>query len=266
MEVGILKLPVKEIGEVKNIARARYYQGSDPDRAILILHGFTGHPGDMEYLGKELNQNLDLTVSIPRLSGYWTIAADFKSTGAYDWLRSAIDSYLDLKAKFDKIIVVGLSMGGLLSLQIANGFAVDKMILIAPALYATDRKIPVTHLLRFFKIKIKQANYNKTLENSETEEERLIAEDYYRYNYSAQVAELHKLMLSTRKIISNIKVPTLIIGSIKDKIVPLKAVEEIYEQLSGPVTLEVFEESPHVINDGPERELCADKITEFIKK
>ncbi|MFW6300956.1 MAG: alpha/beta hydrolase [Bacillota bacterium] len=259
-------MPVKEIGEVKQIARPRYYQGSDPDRAILIIHGFTGHPGDMEYLGKELNQNLDLTVSIPRLSGHGTSAADFRSTDASDWLRAAIDSYLDLKVNFDKIIVAGLSMGGLLSLQIANGFAVDKMILIAPALYSTDRKIPVTHFLRLFKIKMEQANYNETLENSETEEERLIAEDYYRYHYSAQVAELHKLMVSTRKIISDIRVPALIISSLKDKIVPLKAGKEIYEQLNGPATLEIFEESPHVINDGPERDLCADKITEFIKK
>lgn len=261
-----MKLPVKEIGEVKKIARARYYNGSDPERAILVLHGFTGHPGDMEFLGKELNQNLDLTVAIPRLSGHGTNAADFRSTNANDWLRAAIDSYLDLKTKFNKIIVAGLSMGGLLSLQIANGFAVDKMILIAPALYATDRKLPITHLLRFFKLKLEQDNYQEVLANSKTEEERLITEDYYRYHYAAQVAELHKLMLSTRKIIANIKTPALIISSIKDKVVPLRAAEEIYDQLKGPAALEVFEESPHVINDGPERELCAEKIIEFIKK
>jgi len=261
-----MKLPVKEIGEVKNIARARYYDGSDSNRAILILHGFTGHPGDMEYLGEQLNKKLDMTVSIPRLSGHGTNAADFRSTGAEDWLRAAVDSYLDLKAKYNKIIVAGLSMGGLLSLQIANGFSIDKMVLIAPALYASDRLLPIAHLLKAFNIKFKQNSYQDSLENAKTEEEKLITEDYYRYHYSSQLSELHKLMLKTRKIISNIKVPSLVIASKEDKIVPLKAAEEIYDQLTGPATLEVFDNSPHVINDGPEKELCAEKIIEFIRK
>lgn len=262
----MVKLSVKEIGAVKNIARARYYQGSDPDQAILILHGFTGHPGDMEYLGLKLNQELGMTVSIPRLSGHGTNAADFRSTGADDWMRAAVDSYLDLKVDFDKIIVAGLSMGGLLALQVAYGFAIKKLILIAPALYATNKKLPLTHFSRFFNLKMEQDNYTEILEDSETDEERLLAGDYYRYHYSAQVAELHKLMLNTRKIIADIEVPALIIASKKDKVVPLKAAEEIYEQLNGPATLEVFEESPHVINDGPEKDLCAAKTIEFIRK
>ncbi len=262
----MLILPVEKIGEVKEIARARYYDGSEPDKAILILHGFTGHPGDMDYLGRALNEQLDMTVSIPRLSGHGTNAADFRSTGAKDWLRAAIDSYLDLRIKFDKIIVAGLSMGGLLSLQIASGFPLKKMVLIAPALYATDKKLPITHLLKIFNLKMEQDSYQESLDNSETEEERLLTEDYYRYHYSNQSAELHKLMLGTRKIISNIKVPSLIIASKEDKIVPLKAAEEIYDQLNGPVKLEVFENSPHVINDGSERELCAEKIIDFIRK
>lgn len=261
-----MKLPVKEIEEVKSIARSRYYNGSNQKRAILILHGFTGHPGDMEFLGKQLNKNLDMTVSIPRLSGHGTNAADFRSTGAKDWLRSAIDSYLDLKVKYDKIIVAGLSMGGLLTLQLASGFPIEKMILIAPALYASDRLLPIAHLLKFFNIKIKQNSYEDSLNNSETEEDRHITEDYYRYHYSWQLAELHKLMLSSRKIISNIETFSLIIASLEDKVVPLKAAEEIYDQLNGPATLEIFEESPHVINDGPERDLCAEKVIEFIRK
>lgn len=261
-----MKLPLKEIEEVKSIARPRYYNGSAKKRAILILHGFTGHPGDMDYLGNQLNASLDITVSIPRLAGHGTNAADFRSTGAKDWLRSATDSYLDLKADFDKIIVAGLSMGGLLSLQLAGGFPLEKMILIAPALYASDRLLPTAHLLKFFNIKMKQNSYENSLKNSETEEERLITEDYYKYHYSKQISELHKLMLNTRKIISNIKTPSLIIASLEDKIVPLKAAEEISDHLSGPATLEIFEESPHVINDGPERELCAEKIIEFIRK
>ena len=261
-----MKLPIKEIGEVKSIARPRYYNGSSQKKAILIIHGFTGHPGDMDYLGNQLNKNLDITVSIPRLSGHGTNATDFRSTVAIDWMRSAIDSYLDLKANFDKIIVAGLSMGGLLSLQLAGGFPLEKMILIAPALYASDRLLPIAHFLKLFNIKMKQNSYENSLKNSETEEERLITEDYYKYHYSKQISELHKLMLSTRKIIPDIKTPSLIIASLEDKVVPLKAAEEISNRLSGPSTLEIFKDSPHVINDGPERELCAEKIIEFIRK
>ncbi|MGM0420043.1 MAG: alpha/beta hydrolase [Bacillota bacterium] len=261
----MFELPIAQIDSIKAPARPRLYK-AEGDAAVLVLHGYTGHPGDMDYLGQQIHEKLEITVNIPRLPGHGTNRADFQSTGARDWLRGAVDSYLWLQTRYSQIDVVGLSMGGLLALQLAAGFDLGKLVLIAPALYVVDRFIAASHLLRLFKVKLKQDSYVEEPEQSLTEAERQIREDYHRYHYTPQLSELHKLMLVTRKKLAGIAAPTLVVASEADGVVPLKAARQVKAELSGPVKLKILKNSPHVINNGPEKEECAAEIIEFLEQ
>ncbi|MBN1501250.1 MAG: alpha/beta fold hydrolase, partial [Spirochaetes bacterium] len=124
-------------------------------KAILLLHGYNGYTEDFNYIAKRLH-DAGYTVSVPRLAGHGTSANDFLSTNSDMWLRSAIDSYLDLKCSYKNIYICGLSMGGLLALILASLFSIKKIAVMAPALKNRSRNIKFTPFLKFFMKKQKR--------------------------------------------------------------------------------------------------------------
>lgn len=80
----------------------------------LVLHGFTGNPGSMRGLAEALAA-AGFTVELPRLPGHGTTVEDMIPTGFPDWLATAEAAYADLAARCEKVVVVGLSMGGSLT-------------------------------------------------------------------------------------------------------------------------------------------------------
>ena len=76
-------------------ALPRFLEG--PRRtAVLLLHGWTGYPGQSYYLGERLNA-AGYTVSIPRLPGHGTNGKDLLAHGSADWIQKAEEAYLELR-------------------------------------------------------------------------------------------------------------------------------------------------------------------------
>lgn len=81
------------------------------EKAVLLIHGYTGSPREMLWLGTQLHK-AGYTVSIPRLPGHGTNKEDFLATSWKDWLRRVYDEYLDLSEAYKTVYIGGLSMGG----------------------------------------------------------------------------------------------------------------------------------------------------------
>ena len=158
-------------------------------------------------------------------------------------------------------------MGGLLALLTAARFKPDKLVTIAAALYTRNPLVPLTPFIKYFVPTIKQTEDNSLQESLEydTEAEKDYYDNYHSYHYTSQIAELFKIMRLTRKKLSEVTSKTMIISSKKDELVPLKAAYKIKQGIKAEhKNMVVFSESPHVINDGPEREKCAKKIIKFL--
>ncbi|KPG00421.1 carboxylesterase [Rhodopseudomonas sp. AAP120] len=97
---------------------------------VLVLHGFTGSPQSMRYLGERLGER-GYSVLGPRLPGHGISPAAMAKTTASDWVACAEDALLELSAKCDKVFVTGLSMGGTLSLYLAAAHP-DKVAGVIP--------------------------------------------------------------------------------------------------------------------------------------
>lgn len=85
----------------------------------LLLHGFTGTPNEMHWMGEYLNGR-GFSVLAPRLFGHGTKLADMYRARWQDWAAAAEDGYYLLKGCCEKIVVGGLSMGGSLSLLLGS--------------------------------------------------------------------------------------------------------------------------------------------------
>jgi carboxylesterase len=82
---------------------------------VLVLHGFTGNPSSMRGIAEAMVA-LGHHVEMPRLPGHGTTVEDMVTTGWDDWTGEVRDAHGRLAERTDDIVVVGLSMGGALTL------------------------------------------------------------------------------------------------------------------------------------------------------
>lgn len=86
---------------------------------VLLLHGFTGTAAHMRLVGEKLHDH-GFTVMGVNLPGHGTTMDDMAKCTWQDWLDAAREAFLGLKQRCDYVSVAGLSMGGCLSIILAE--------------------------------------------------------------------------------------------------------------------------------------------------
>jgi len=106
---------------------------------ILVLHGFTGSPKSVKPWGQALGEQ-GWSVRVPRLPGHGTRWQDMNITTWEDWYAEADRNLRELRARCEQVFVMGLSMGGTLTLRLAqeHGDQIDGLVLVNPAVH-TER-------------------------------------------------------------------------------------------------------------------------------
>jgi carboxylesterase len=85
---------------------------------VVVLHGFTGNPSSMRGVA-EAFVAAGYSVEMPRLPGHGTTLADMMTTSWADWSGCVSEVYSGLASRVNKVVVVGLSMGGTLTAFLA---------------------------------------------------------------------------------------------------------------------------------------------------
>ena len=93
-----------------------FFKGNDI--GVLVCHGFTGTTQSMRPLGEALAA-AGYTVIGPRLAGHGISPAALARTTAADWIASVDEALAKLRETCSQIFMVGLSMGGTLTLYTA---------------------------------------------------------------------------------------------------------------------------------------------------
>jgi len=106
---------------------------------ILVLHGFTGSPKSMKPWALELSGQ-GWTTRLPRLPGHGTTWQEMNLTTWQDWYAEALRNFQELRAQCEHVFVMGLSMGGSLTLRLAeeHGDDIAGVVLVNPAVH-TER-------------------------------------------------------------------------------------------------------------------------------
>lgn len=104
---------------------------------VLLCHGFTGSPQSLRPWGDRLAAE-GFTVSCPLLPGHGTRWQDMNDTRWPDWYAEVDRALTALRSRCDEVFVGGLSMGGTLSLRLAEqrGGDVAGLVLVNPSLAA----------------------------------------------------------------------------------------------------------------------------------
>ena len=107
---------------------------------VLLVHGFTGTTQSLRPWAEQLAA-AGLTVSAPRLPGHGTRWQDMNATRFADWYGEVERAFEDLRARCGTVFVMGLSMGGTLSLRLAELRPREVAgLVVVNASLGTDRK------------------------------------------------------------------------------------------------------------------------------
>jgi carboxylesterase len=100
---------------------------------VLVLHGFTGNPSSLRSQSEALI-DAGYHVESPRLPGHGTTVEEMLQTDWSDWTGEVAAAYERLVARAEHIVVIGLSMGGTLTLWAALEYSdVRGIVCVNPA-------------------------------------------------------------------------------------------------------------------------------------
>ncbi|KJR45907.1 putative esterase/lipase [Desulfosporosinus sp. I2] len=115
----------------------------------LLIHGFSGSPSEMRWLGERLAK-LGWTVHGILLSGHGTTPEEMAKTRWEDWAKDAEAGVKKLRKTCDTVIGIGLSMGGLLTLHLATLGLIDGIVTMNAPMVLADRRTRYAQLFRPF--------------------------------------------------------------------------------------------------------------------
>jgi carboxylesterase len=203
---------------------SRLMQGAEPflfrrgRTGCLLLHGFTAAPHEMVRLGAHLANN-GYTALGPRLAGHGTSLDDLARTRWPDWLASAQDGLELLRGMCDRIVLMGMSMGGLLSVLLAADQPPAGLVLMSTPV--TLLQSPLRRWLKPLSLIVPRVKKGPPDWFDPSVNVERVA--YPAYSTRA-AAEVQELITHVRATLPLVTVPTLIIHSRNDTfVVPANA-------------------------------------------
>jgi len=121
-------------------------KGKQGKIGVLCLHGFSTTPANFYEYSQLLIQR-GYTVSVPILPGHSDKPEALLNIRWEQWLHCSLQSYDAIRKECDKIFVIGLSLGGLLALQLASKRNdIAKLFLLSPAI----SPLPLFKIYKYF--------------------------------------------------------------------------------------------------------------------
>lgn len=116
--------------QVVTVAEATTLLGNGRN-AVLLVHGFSGAHTDFNTLGQTL-QAKGISVRLMRLPGHGTFVVQQATVSAEQLIEAVRHEYRALRQSYERVALVGFSMGGSLATIVTAEEPVDRLVLIAP--------------------------------------------------------------------------------------------------------------------------------------
>lgn len=228
----------------------------------LLIHGFTGTPKEMRPLGEALAAHGHTVVSI-RLPQHGTTPSDMFHSQASDWFQAALDGYQMVRDQCDSIFVMGLSMGGALSLWLAAHHPVAGVVAMSTPSYPFHERMDWR--ARFADWFSLLAPYIPKKQYPVSDPVMRAQRVAYPTYPTRAVTQFRAVIRLAAQVLPQVTAPALLAHSRADETIPPDNLPYIYEHL-GSADKEMFwlERSGHVITEEAERHQLFDRIHTFM--
>jgi len=215
----------------------------------LVVHGFTGSPVSMRPWALAL-ADAGLTVRLPRLPGHGSSWQDMALTTWEDWYGAVDRAFGELTERCSDVFVCGLSMGGSLSLRLAElrGDAVRGLVLVNPSVHSENKALLALPVLKHVVKSVKGVGNDIALVGQD--------EGAYDRVPTQALYQLTRGWAMVRADIDKVQQPLLLLRSATDHVVePSNAAWILSHVRSTDLTERVLPNSYHVAtldNDAPQ--------------
>jgi carboxylesterase len=190
---------------------------------VLLLHGFGDTPQTLALLARKLHKS-GYSIYVPLLPGHGRSMDAFDKSRAAEWLGAARSALAQMRGRNDSVSVVGLSMGGALSVVLAAEHDdIPALVLIAPYLGMSLvlRLAASTQWVWGRMVGAVNSRDPRSIRDPMEREKNLA----YGSITGRTLCQLWKVVRVARKSLGRVKTPTLIIQSKEDPRCPPEVAE-----------------------------------------
>ncbi|WP_130470337.1 alpha/beta hydrolase [Candidatus Magnetaquicoccus inordinatus] len=269
-----------EEGAETPVADVRFRYAGDK-AAVLLIHGLTGTPTEMRYIGKGLAAE-GFAVYGMQLAGHCGSEERLLQSCWQDWYASVEDAYQELAAVHSQVFVAGLSMGALLAIHLAaaapsrlagiacysttlwyDGWAIPKLQFLLPLLLAT----PLADCYRFvenYPYGIKDERLRQWVVESMHSGNSALAGNLGTTGRSLR--ELQRLVGVVLKEMPQVKVPALVLHAREDDMTSIRNADHLERHLGGMVRKVFLDDCYHIITIDRQRHEVIQESSRFFQE
>jgi carboxylesterase len=239
------------------IPGAEPYSTTGDTRGALVLHGFTGNPQSMRGLALAL-ADAGFTVEMPLLPGHGTQVEDMVDTRWSDWSAAVEAAYTELAARSDGVLVVGLSMGGTLSVWLAEHHPeIAALALVNPLI-----EPPADDAIEFIQAMIDGGDEVAPGIGSDIAMEGAVEAAYPGSPLRAALS-LFAGAAEVETDLESVTCPVLVFTSVQDHVVDPVSSQKLLARAKGPVEQVMLERSFHVATLDWDKDEIESRTVEF---
>jgi len=258
-------------------------QKSTRDHAVLLIHGLSGNPLEMQYLSKRLRKE-GFAVYAPHIEGYgFGERAHPFATGTWqDWRAQILETFDAIALDHRNVCVAGLCVGAVLALDLAaeRPGRVSALSLLATTLFYDGWSLPwyqflaplayYTPLRNLYSYRerhpygVKNEFLRKWIAREMTEKSTSIA-GASRLPMNA-VLQAKKLIRQVKKTMPTVTAPALVVHAIEDDVASVRSAEFVLDNIgSDDVDFVLLRDSYHMVTLDNEKDRVAAETACFFR-
>jgi carboxylesterase len=235
---------------------------------VLIIHGFTATLDSVNPLCVPLRE-LGIPVSLPLLSGHGALSPEALRGVKWEaWMADADHAFQELGLEVERIIVIGHSMGALISLNLAARYPdkLDSLVLVAPAIKLVSVLAP-GRPFHFAAPLLSRIIKNWELKTDITGPLYKSCIPHYTWVPTDAIISFFELIKTSMRLLGRVKVPVLIVHNRCERTVLPESAIILYNRIATEPSRKSIiwlERSGHQTFCDCERETAIQAIVDYV--